>query len=158
MLTVIRAATAELTLEIETEAGPVQRRFALREMSPARLMDYISVQIRARDAALDAIATHLRGDERMGPASEAMMASMEAVILHLLQRPCDDGPPATAGMVEQMTYGQRKAVVEAQDKLNSMEEVLGKSLDLLQLAMGRNAAAEIMAGSSSEQSSPEPTP
>ncbi|MGE0493286.1 MAG: hypothetical protein AB7S38_29025 [Vulcanimicrobiota bacterium] len=152
----ISRQTKEITIEVETAVGKVQRRFRLREMSPAQLEQYIAAQERMREDAIEAVMQQLDSPTRITNASTEQTDYVGKLALSLLQDPVDGEGPATEELMAQMSVRMRTAIIKEQDALNNLEELVGKSLDLLSLAMARRSAEDIIAGSKSVEPSPGP--
>jgi hypothetical protein len=108
-----------------------ERKFVLREHTPAGLCDYFADQQQARMRALVEFAS-LPPEERTKEVSLRIWSEMHApFVAQILSEPADGGEPATIEACQLLSHTRRAEVLAAQEQLSGLEEALGNALDLI---------------------------
>lgn len=102
------------------------RTFELSEMTGQELSRYIRDQVDAQER----IALDLGGRERFisAEATEVFLHGLTPLFVRLLEHPTDgDPPPCREWVQENVSHRMRLELLQHQDRLNCLEDLLGKA-------------------------------
>lgn len=102
------------------------RTFELTEMTGAELTRYVRDQLDASDrTALDLGG---RDQVALDEAFSVVVQELTPLLVRLLSNPTDGAPPPDGEWVEEnVSYRMRQDLISAQDRLNSLEALVGKA-------------------------------
>jgi len=121
------------TLDIELEG----RSFRLEEMSGADLRRYLEMLSSPVQTALKDLTE--KGEAHITEALGALQEAENELLAWLLRHPADGGVPADGEFLAALSYKQRRGIIEAQDRLNDTEALVGNGYRLLAMAQARRA-------------------
>lgn len=137
----IRTALQPLSEIIELDAEGDVRSFVLREHSVIRSVEFLRKfdllrQDISKVESLDLL--------EMSPAAWSTVAGgSDELLMWLLDRPEEGGKPADVDWLKRLALGQRQAILDAQAKLNRLEDIAPNLFAILRLLWIARMAAEM---------------
>lgn len=127
----IRTAIKPLQQVVELDVDGDVRSFVIREQSVARATEFLRKfdSLRQDAAKADAADLLVQTPEMW----EQVAGGSEDVLLWLLSTPVEGGRVADQEWVHGLTLSQRRAVIDLQAKLNSLEDIAPNFLAILRL-------------------------